>query len=107
MVEKFGKPNVIPFGEGKDTYDEIASDLIEEIETHIETHPELDIDDEDVQEFVEKLLTEVDRAETLRRILESSERHPSFDEMTRSEIMGYMAACVAYKQLPTSEKKSG
>jgi len=97
--------NIIQFPNREGGFEEIADDLIQNLQAIIETNPLFHITEEDIQKRVALFLKSPDRATTLKNILEDSERES--DELFRDKgkVFFYLAAALAYKKIPPEEKE--
>ena len=87
-------------------YEEVAEDLQDELEDLIDADLTLHITNEEVEARQRLFLRDKNRAETLKKVLESSEREPPNETFykDRGKIVFYLAASIAFQELSEEEK---
>lgn len=97
--------NVVRLG-SEGGYDEVARDLIAELEMMIAQGQTAHITDEDVETRKQLFLQDkAGRAAKLETVLEASMRSEKNTFIYRSTVVYYLAAARAYQEIPAEEKR--
>jgi len=96
--------NIVQFPNRQGGFEEIADDLIAELYAIVEANPDLKIAETEINARKSLFLHDAEPAEKLKIILEASERESDESFSRREKVAYYLAAALAYKELPESEK---
>lgn len=98
--------NKVDFPNREGGYEEVAEDLQDELEDLIEADLTLHITNEEVEARQRLFLRDKDRVEMLKLVMEKSLRELPDETFykDRGKIVFYLAAAIAFQELPAEEK---